>query len=72
MRCLLGWAVYKLLFPTLATVIISCFRISGGGCILVMVGSNDVMRFFVVLIVSVIVHVMQEAYRIKSEQDLVV
>jgi hypothetical protein len=72
MHCLLGWSIYQLLFPTLASLIISCFRITGRGSVVVRVSSDDVVRFFVVLILCVVLHVMQEAYRIKGEQDLVV
>lgn len=72
MRCLLGWSIYQLLFPTLASLIISCFRITGRDSVVVRVSSDDLVRFFVVLILCVVLHVMQQAYRIKGEQDLVV
>ena len=66
------WALYGLFFNTLASLLISVFKPAGQRYITVSVGSHDIMHFFSVLILCLIIRILQEAYRIKAEQDLVV
>ena len=68
----LGWALYGLLFNIVASLLISLFKPAGQRYIAASVSSHDIMHFFSVLILCLIIRILQEAYRIKAEQDLVV
>lgn len=68
----LGWAVYHLFSDTFASLLISLFRPAGKRYLRILLEIDDVMRFFAVLILFMLLYLVQEAYKIKSEQDLVV
>ena len=67
-----AWACYGLLFNTIASLLISVFKPVGQRFITVLVSSKDIFHFFMVLILLLVIQVIQEAYKIKTEQDLVV
>lgn len=69
---MLVWAVYQLFFDTLASLAISLFKPEGQRFIRVTVGVDNVLHFFVVLVLFMLLKVVKEAHSIKSEQDLVV
>ena len=69
---MLAWSIYQLLFNTIASVIISVFKPAGQRYICASAGFDNVMHFFIVFILFMTLHLIQEAYNIKSEQDLVV
>lgn len=66
------WAAYALFFETFASLLISAFKPAGQRCIAVCIGHENVAYFFFVLILFMILHLIQEAYKLKTEQDLVV
>lgn len=66
------WAVYALFFETLASILISAFKPVGQRCIAVCIGHENITYFFLVIILFMILHLIQEAYKLKTEQDLVV
>lgn len=68
----LVWALYGLFFETFASLLFSAFRPAGQRCIAVAIGHENVAYFFFVLILFMILHLIQEAYKLKTEQDLVV
>lgn len=69
---MLLWAVYQLFFDILASAAISLFRPEGQRYIVLSIGADDVMRFFAVLVLFVILQMVKEAHNLQSEQDLVV
>jgi hypothetical protein len=69
---ILLWAVYGLLFSTFTSVLISLFKPAGERFITISVSLHDIIHFFVVLILVLILQLIKEAYKIKTEQDLVV
>lgn len=69
---LLIWALYQLLFATFESLIISFFKPVGQRYITIAIGTHDIIHFFVLLIFFLIFYIIQEAYKIKLEQDLVV
>lgn len=68
----LFWATYSLLFETLVSILFSAFKPAGQRCIAVCIGYENVTYFFLVFILFMILHLIQEAYKLKTEQDLVV
>lgn len=69
---ILVWAIYEFLFTTLASLLISMFKPVGQRYISVAFKDDDVLHFFIVLIIFMVLSLVQEAYKIKCEQDLVV
>jgi hypothetical protein len=51
---------------------ISLFKSAGNRYIMASIDFNDIIHLFIVLILFMAVHLIQEAHKIKSEQDLVV
>lgn len=66
------WAMYALFFETLVSLLISAFKPAGQRCIAICIGHENVTYFFLVFILFMILHLIQEAYKLKTEQDLVV
>ncbi len=69
---MLIWTLYQVFFDTIASLVISLFRSAGNRYIMVAIDFNDIINLFIVLILFMALHVIQEAHKIKSEQDLVV
>jgi hypothetical protein len=70
--CMLIWALYQLFFDTLASLVISLFRPEGQRYIRLSIEADDIMRFFALLILFVVLQMVKEAHNLQSEQDLVV
>lgn len=68
----LFWALYALLFPTIGSLLISAFKPAGQRCITLAISHENVAYFFLALVLFLILQVIQAAYKIKTEQDLVV
>jgi len=66
------WAFYQLFFDTFASLLISCFKPAGQRFIDVSVSSHDVIHFFCIMLLLLLINIMQEGYKLKSEQDLVI
>lgn len=66
------FAIYSLLFETLVSLLFSAFKPAGQRCIAVCIGHENITYFFLVFILFMIIHVIKEAYKLKTEQDLVV
>lgn len=66
------WAVYKLFFSTFASLLISIFQPAGQRYITFAVSFDDLMHFFILMILFMILYLIQEAYKLRSEQDLLV
>ena len=69
---ILGWAIYNLLFTTFSSLVISAFKPAGQRCITLALSFDDLVRFLMVFVLFIILYLMQDAYKIQSEQDLVV
>lgn len=69
---MLIWALYQVFFDTIASLMISLFKSAGNRYIMASIDFNDIIHLFIVLILFMAVHLIQEAHKIKSEQDLVV
>ena len=69
---ILAWAVYEVLLDTLTSITILLFSPEGLRRVIVSVKDSDLLHFFMVLILFLFLQLIQEAYKIKSEQDLVV
>ena len=69
---LLVWALYQIFFDTIASLVISLFKSAGNRYVMASIDFNDIINLFIVLILFMAVHLIQEAHKIKSEQDLVV
>lgn len=68
----IAWSVYQLFFDTIASLAISVFKPTGQRYISFSISFDDVIHLFVVLILLMLLHLLQEAHKMKSEQDLVV
>ncbi len=66
------WAVYELLFDTIASLTISLFKPAGQRYLMASISFNDIIHLFIALILFMALYLIQEAHKIKTEQDLVV
>ena len=71
-KILLAWALYGISFMTISSLIITLFKPAGERFIMVGVSTHTILHCFVLLILYMLIHSIQEGYKMKTEQDLVV
>lgn len=69
---IIAWSIYQLFFDTISSLLISLFKSAGQRYISFSICSDDIVHLFIVLILLLLLQLIQEALKIKTEQDLVV
>lgn len=70
--CIFMWTIYQCLWATISSLIVSLWMPAGQRCVIVKFDFDDLVHILGILILSMMLYIAQEAYRLKSEQDLVV
>ena len=69
---MLLWAVYELFFDTIGSLAIALFKEPGHRYLKISISFNDIIHLFIALTLFMTLSLMKEAYKMKSDQDLVV